>query len=142
MRRRETEIVQSWLDRPTLAKPSVNGPVLRPIDDFPCRNWRCRFVVGLRVRPGLDRQDGHRHRNGHPEAEREPRSGCHVRLLMPYGIISAVRSLARKAEELCEPAYSCSKIALCPDRERTAASKVPSAGRITAPGRRRQAMWR
>src|SRR5262249_15959845 len=53
----------------------VPDPVLPRLDR--------RSRLGLRrSRPWFDRKDGHRHRNGHPEDEREPRSGCHVRLLV------------------------------------------------------------
>src|SRR5262249_25399905 len=71
---------RSWCGSPTEA--SVRVPVLRPVDDFPRRNGFSRFALTLR-RAGqrFDRQNGYLHCNGQ-EGEYEPRSGCHVRLLM------------------------------------------------------------
>src|SRR5215831_12210480 len=68
---------------------SVHVPVLRPVDGRPRRNRLSRFALTLwRAGPRFDRRDGHLHCNGHPEDECEPRSGCHVRLLMPAFLVS------------------------------------------------------
>src|SRR5215510_1664308 len=71
---------------------SVHVPVLRPVDDFPRRNRLSRFALTLwRAGPRFDRRDGHLHCNGHPEDKCEPRSGCHVRLLMPALLMGSQR---------------------------------------------------
>ena len=85
-----TSSVRSWCGSPT--EVSVRVPVLRPVDDFPRRNRFSRFALTLwRAGQRFDRQNGHLHCNGHPEDEHEPRSGCHVRLLMPALLMGSQR---------------------------------------------------
>src|SRR5262249_595020 len=74
----------AFMVRGSPTKASVRVPVLRPVDDFPRRNRFSRFALTpWRTGQRFDRQNGHLHCNGHPEDDCEPRSGCHVRLLMP-----------------------------------------------------------
>src|SRR5262249_23053430 len=81
-------------------RSSVRVPVLRPVDDFPRRNRFSRFAVTLwRAGQRFDRQDGHLHCNGHPEDECEPRSGCHVRLLMPALLMGSQRLASPPAHD-------------------------------------------
>src|SRR5215471_16196333 len=79
---------------------SVHVPVLRPVDDFPRRNRLSRFALTLwRAGPRFDRRDGHLHCNGHPEDKCEPRSGCHVRLLMPALLMGSQRLASPSAHD-------------------------------------------
>src|SRR5262249_30317191 len=79
---------------------SVHVPVLRPVDDFPRRNRLSRFALTLwRAGPRFDRRDGHLHCNGHPKDKCEPRSGCHVRLLMPALLMGLQRLASPSAHD-------------------------------------------
>src|SRR5215475_13047679 len=89
---------RSWCGSPTEA--SVRVPVLRPVDDFPRRNRFSRFALTLwRAGQRFDRQNGHPHCNGHAEDEYEPRSGCHVRLLMPALLMGSQRLASPPAHD-------------------------------------------
>src|SRR5262249_55726985 len=89
---------RSWCGSPTEA--SVHVPVLRPVDDFPRRNRLSRFALTLwRAGPRFDRRDGHLHCNGHPDDKCEPRSGCHVRLLMPALLMGSQRLASPSAHD-------------------------------------------
>src|SRR5262249_4718816 len=70
----------TFFPRKPLAEPSVQIPVLRPVDRFPRRDRRSRIAVGSRgARPRLDRQNGHRHGNNHREDKCELGwFACHV----------------------------------------------------------------
>ncbi len=89
-----------------LADPLVQIPAFGPVNRLPRRNRRSRIALRTRrSRPRRDCQDGHRHRNNHPEDEHESvRFRCHVFLLAPDRC--AVADVEVERRDICDARHT------------------------------------